>query len=408
VSKTSVFTSESVTQGHPDKMCDQISDGVVDAFLYLDHGASVSAECAVATGLVFLAVTAASTVSLDPAGVARKVIREIGYTEEQGFDPENASVITNLAHRPPIREPDTDRDLTEEEIDARVASDQASVFGYACTHTPERMPAPIALAHRLARRLDEARRQKALPYLGPDGKIQVAVQFEERRPVRIHTVVVNVQHTTAVGGVGSPGGAHRRLEGDIREAVVRPVLEQAPLGFDAHTRLFVNPGGAFLVGGPRRDAGLTGRKNTVDTYGGYTRHGGGALSGKNPDHIDRLGSYVARYAARNVVAGGLAQECEVHLAYAIGQARPLAVAVETHGTGVAPDEALARVLEKTIDLRPAAVLHRFGLTQLPMVHDGAFYVRLAAYGHFGRTDLDVPWEREDQAPALGRAARQLG
>ncbi len=407
MSKTSVFTSESVTQGHPDKMCDQISDAVIDAFLYLDPEARVSAECAVATGLVFLAVTAASAVSVDPAGVARQVIRDIGYSDEQGFDPENASVITNFAHRPG-RDPAPDVESTEEELDAGVASDQASVFGYACTHTPERMPAPIALAHRLARRLDQARREKAVPYLGPDGKVQVAVQFEDRRPVRIHTVVINVQHTTAVGAPGTSTATRRRLEGDIRDAVLRPALDRTELSFDAEARLFVNPGGAFLVGGPRRDAGLTGRKNMVDTYGGYTRHGGGALSGKNPDHIDRLGAYVARYAARTLVAAELARECEVHLAYAIGQARPLAVSVETYGSGVASDTDLARVLQETIDLRPAAVVHHLGLRQLPIRHEGSFYARLAAYGHFGRTDLDVPWEREDRVEALKRAARRLG
>src|SRR5262245_57157910 len=284
-----------------------------------------------------------------------------------------------------------------------VASDQASVFGYACTHTPERMPLPVALAHRLARRLDEARLTRALSYLGPDGKTLVAVEFEGRRPVGLHTVVISVQTS---GGRRAPSTS-RELEGDIRRAVVGPVLDEAGVEF-GRARLFVNPGGPFVVGGPRRDAGLTGRKNMVDTYGGYTRHGGGALSGKNPDHIDRLGAYVARYAARNLVAAELARECEVHLAYAIGQARPLAVSVETYGTGAAPDPDLARILQETIDLRPTAVVHHMGLRQLPIRHDGSFYARLAAYGHFGRTDLDVPWEREDRVEALKEAARHLG
>jgi len=396
-----VFTSESVTRGHPDKICDQISDGVVDAFLYLDPQAQVSAECAVATGLVFLAVTSLSSVSVDPAEVARKVIRDIGYTEAQGFDPENASVITSLAQRTPHGGRSVIGDVPNE-LDAMVASDQASVFGYACTHTPERMPLPVALAHRLARRLDEARLTRALSYLGPDGKTLVAVEFEGRRPVGLHTVVISVQTS---GGRRAPSTS-RELEGDIRRAVVGPVLDEAGVEF-GRARLFVNPGGPFVVGGPRRDAGLTGRKNTIDTYGGYSRHGGGALSGKDPDHIDRLGAYAARHVAANLVAAGLCRECEVHLAYAIGQAQPLTVSVQSFGTGTIPDEALARTVEDTMDLRPAAVLKQFRLRELPAQHDGVFYTRLASYGHFGRRDLEVPWESGDQSAALARAARQL-
>ena len=402
MNRRTVFTSESVTRGHPDKICDQISDAVVDAFLYLDSEAQVSAECAVATGLVFLAVTSRASVSVDPAEVARKVIRDIGYTEAQGFDPENASVITSLAHRPPHGARSV-RDAGDE-LDAMVASDQASVFGYACTHTPERMPLPIALAHRLARRLDEARRTKALSYLGPDGKTLVAVEFEGRRPVGLHTVVISVQTT---GGRKGASGTGAQLEDDIRQAVLGPVLDDAGIEFSRRARLFVNPGGPFEVGGPRRDAGLTGRKNTVDTYGGYSRHGGGALSGKDPDHIDRLGAYAARHAASNLVAAGLCAECEVHLAYAIGQAHPLTVSVQTFGTGVAPDEVLARVVEETMDLRPAAILKQFRLRELPAQHEGHFYTRLASYGHFGRRDLEVPWESEAQRTDLARAARQL-
>jgi S-adenosylmethionine synthetase len=403
VSNRNVFTSESVMRGHPDKICDQISDGVVDAFLYLDPDAQVSAECAVATGLVFLAVTSLSSVSVDPAEVARKVIRDIGYTEAQGFDPENASVITSLAQRTPHGGRSVIGDA-DNELDAMVASDQASVFGYACTHTPERMPLPIAVAHRLARRLDEVRRTKALSYLGPDGKTLVAVEFEGRRPVRLHTVVISVQTTAGRKG---PGGAGRELEDDIRKAVLGPVLDEAGIEFGRTARLFVNPGGPFVVGGPRRDAGLTGRKNTIDTYGGYSRHGGGALSGKDPDHIDRLGAYAARHVASNLVAAGLCGECEVHLAYAIGQAQPLTVSVQTFGTGVTPDEVLARVVEETMDLRPAAILKQFRLRELPAQHEGVFYTRLASYGHFGRRDLEVPWENEDQRAALARAAREL-
>jgi S-adenosylmethionine synthetase len=357
----------------------------------------------VATGLVFLAVTSLSSVSVDPAEVARKVIRDIGYTEAQGFDPENASVITSLAQRTPHGGRSVVGDA-DDELDAMVASDQASVFGYACTHTPERMPLPIALAHRLARQLDEVRRTKALSHLGPDGKTLVAVEFEGRRPVRLHTVVISVQ-TSATRK--RPAGTGRQLDDDIRNAVLNPVLETMGLEFGRTARLFVNPGGPFVVGGPRRDAGLTGRKNTVDTYGGYSRHGGGALSGKDPDHIDRLGAYAARHVAANLVAADLCAECEVHLAYAIGQAQPLTVSVQTFGTGVAPDEVLARVVEETMDLRPAAILKQLRLRELPAQHDGRFYARLAAYGHFGRRDLEVPWESEDHRTALTRAARAL-
>jgi S-adenosylmethionine synthetase len=277
------------------------------------------------------------------------------------------------------------------------------VFGYACRHTPERMPLAIAVAHRLARRLDQVRREKVLPYLGPDGKVLVAVEFEERRPVRIHTIVVNVQHTDATAW-----GSRARLDEDIRVAVVHPVLVDVGLEVDSAARLFVNPGGPFVVGGPRRDGGLTGRKNTVDTYGGYVRHGGGALSGKDPDHVDRMGIYAARYVARNLVGAGLVAECEVHLAYAIGQAEPLTVSVESYETGVLPDERLATVVRESLDLRPRAVVEHLGLRKLPAGHDGAFYVRLAAYGHLGRPDIDVPWERDDHVQVFRACAERLG
>jgi S-adenosylmethionine synthetase len=395
VSRRRVFASESVTRGHPDKICDQVSDAIVDAVLYLDPAARVSAECAVASGLVFLAVTTDREVPVDPAGIARQAIREIGYDPRHGFDPDDASIVTSFLSRPRGARP-----APETPPDATPASDQASVFGYACIHTPERMPVPIALAHRLARRLDEVRRVGVLPYLGPDGKVLVAVEFEGRRPVRVHTVVVNVQHE----GVTAAGATPATIEGDIREAVIRPVLDDARLELDAAPRVFVNPGGAFLVGGPRRDAGLTGRKGAVDTYGGHVRHGGSALSGKDPDHIDRLGAYAARHVARNIVAARLALECEVHIAYAIGEATPLAASVETFGTGVVADEALEKLVRETLDLRPQAVVRHLELRQLPARHDGAFYVRLAAYGHFGRVDLDAPWEREDRARDLECAA----
>jgi S-adenosylmethionine synthetase len=408
MARHTVFSSESVTRGHPDKICDQISDALVDAFLYLDPDAKVSAECAVATGLVFLAVNSVAAMTVDLVEVAREVIADIGYTEANGFDPDTCSVFTNVSHHPVI-DGDRRRRTPARPSTPSGASHQASVFGYANTDTSERMPLPILLGHRLARRLDEVRHDKVLPYLAPDGKTLVAVEFEDGRPTRVHTVIVNVQHTEALGSLDGSAAGRRRLDGDIREAVLAPVFATAPVQLDTATRILVNPTGEFLVGGPRRDAGLTGRKNMVDTYGGYARHGGGALSGKDPAHIDRLGAYVARYVARNVVAAELARSCEVHLSYAIGEAHPLAVSVDTFATGAVPDEVIERAIIDSIDLRPARIVERFRLCDLPVLNGGKFYRILAAYGHFGRTDLDLPWEREDRTAALmdavGRGSR---
>ena len=388
MARRTIFSSESVTRGHPDKICDQIADGILDAFLDQDPGAEVAAECAVSTGLVFLAVNSVANVSADVTRIARDVIRDIGYSAQSGFDPDTCSVVTSVSHRTPDRrrgsEPPTH---------------QASLFGYACLDTPERMPLPIVLAHGLARQLDHARQKGKVPYLAPDGKTLVAVEFEDHQPTRIHTVIVSVQHSPALDRPS-------RLEADIRDTVLPAVFDHAPIGLDRRTKVLINPGGAFLVGGPRRDAGLTGRKNVVDTYGGFARQGGGALSGKDPDHVDRFGAYAARYMARNVVAAGLASRCEVHLSYGVGEEHPLAVTAETFGTG--DDEQIERALARLIDLRPNAIVDRFGLRALTGHHGGEFYRRLAAYGHFGRTDLDIPWEREDLVGALGGAARRAG
>jgi S-adenosylmethionine synthetase len=388
VARRTTFSSESVTRGHPDKICDQIADAIVDAFLFQDPAAEVAAEGAISTGLVFLAVNSVAKASVDVTRVARDVIADIGYTAASGFDPDTCSVVTSVSHRVP------DHAATQR-------SQQASLFGYACLDTPERMPLPIVLAHGLARRVDEVRSKGVLPYLAPDGKTMVAVEFEDARPTRIHTVVISVQHTAALDRAG-------RLEADLREAVLGPVFAAAPLAPDRHTKVLINPGGAFLVGGPRRDAGLTGRKNVVDTYGGFARQGGGALSGKDPSHVDRFGAYVARYMARNVVAAELARRCEVQLSYGVGEEHPLAVSVETFGTGAVPDERIERVLDSLVDLRPAAVVEALGLRTLPERHGGAFYQALAAYGQVGRTDLDVPWEREDLVAGLRRAATRKG
>lgn len=388
MARRTIFSSESVTRGHPDKICDQLADAIVDAFLFQDPRAEVAAEGAIATGLVFLAVNSVGHASVDVTRVARDVITGIGYTPESGFDPDTCSVVTSVSHRTP--------DSAETQ-----RSQQASLFGYACLDTPERMPLPIMLAHGLARRLDEVRGKGVLPYLAPDGKTLVAVEFEDARPTRIHTVIVSVQHTAALDSRG-------RLEHDIRETVLTPVFAGAPLGPDRRTKVLINPGGAFLVGGPRRDAGLTGRKNVADTYGGFARQGGGALSGKDPSHVDRFGAYAARYIARNVVAAGLARRCEVQLSYGVGEEQPLAVTVETFGTGSVPDERIERLLDGVVDLRPAAVVATLRLRELPGQRGGEFYHALAAYGQVGRTDLDAPWEREDLAARLREAAGRKG
>jgi len=388
MARRTIFSSESVTRGHPDKICDQLADAIVDAFLFQDPRAEVAAEGAIATGLVFLAVNSVGHASVDVTRIARDVITDIGYRLESGFDPDTCSVVTSVSHRAP--------DPAEAQ-----RSQQASLFGYACLDTPERMPLPIVLAHGLARRLDEVRGKRVLPYLAPDGKTLVAVEFEDARPTRIHTVIVSVQHTAALD-------SRERLQEDIREAVLTPVFAAAPLAPDRRTKVLINPGGAFLVGGPRRDAGLTGRKNVADTYGGFARQGGGALSGKDPSHVDRFGAYVARYIARNVVAAGLARRCEVQISYGVGEEQPLAVTVDTFGTGMVPDERIERLLEGVIDLRPAAVVTSMGLRELPEQRGGEFYRALAAYGQIGRRDVDAPWEREDLAAGLRQAAGRKG
>ncbi len=388
MARRTIFSSESVTRGHPDKICDQVADGIVDAFLAQDPRAEVAAECAVSTGLVFLAVNSVAEVSVDVTRIAREVIADIGYSTESGFDPETCSVVTSVSHRTP-------------DNGSAQRTQQASLFGYACLDTPERMPLPIALAHGLARRVDEVRQKGVLPYLAPDGKTLVAVEFEDDQPVRIHTVIVSVQHTPALDRPG-------RLESDLREAVLPAVFDPAPLAPDKRTKVLINPGGAFLVGGPRRDAGLTGRKTVVDTYGGFARQGGGALSGKDPAHVDRFGAYAARYMARNVVAAGLARRCEVQLSYGVGEEHPLAVTVQTFGTGTRPDQQIERALVNLVDLRPASIVETFSLRVLPERRGGEFYRALAAYGHFGRTDLDIPWEREDLVASLRKAAGRAG
>lgn len=384
-----IFTSESVTPGHPDKLCDQISDAAIDAFLRQDAGARAVVECAVATGVVFLAARFAADAAVDLPSLARKVIADAGYLDGR-FDARNCSILTSLVELPAaMREPPSD-DLDEAAIESRVAQDQANVFGYACRETTELMPLPISLAHRLARALDKGREGAA--WLLPDGKTQVSVQYRDGRAARIHGISLNA----AV----APGTSSATVEERLRALAVDALRDDEPRP-DAQTIIYINAGGPYETGGPARHAGLTGRKNGIDAYGEIARQSGAALSGKDPSRIDRIGAYAARHAAKNVVAAGLAERCEVHLAYAIGSARPLSLSVETFGTGRVADTAIAQRLAAVADFRPAAIAHRFALRTRPAsAGENGFYRPLAVYGHFGRVDLDLPWEATDLADAL--------
>jgi S-adenosylmethionine synthetase len=385
-----ILTSESVTRGHPDKLCDQVSDAIVDRFLTDDPMARIRAECAIATGVVFIAARFASTAQVDIPDVARHVIREVGY--EQGeFDATRCTIMTSLNEAPlsPLYRHD-ERVFTDDQIEALTVENQVTTFGFACTQTPARMPLPIWLAHRLARRLADV----GLEYLSPDGKTQVGVEYRERRAHRIHSIALMASQREA----GRP--APDVLRRDLIEQVIAPVFAEEGVRPDDQTRIFVNPDGTLVGGGPAAHSGLTGRKNAVDTYGEYSRNSGDALSGKDPLRIDRIGAYAARHAAKNVVAAGLAEECEVQLSYSIGVSRPVSVQVETFGTGTIDDATLAHRLEQRFDFRLGSIMRRFDLRHLPAKRGGSFYRLVAAYGQVGRTDLDLPWESTTEARAL--------
>jgi len=389
-----VLTSESVTQGHPDKLCDQISDAIVDRFLEHDPLSRIRAECAIATGVVFIAARFASTAQVDIPDVARRVIRQVGY--EQGeFDATRCTIMTSLSEHPlnPLRRQD-ERHFTDDQIEALTVDNQATAFGFACTQTMALMPLPIWLAHRLARRLAEVRQDRALVYLSPDGKTQVGVEYRDRKPHRIHSIALMASQREA----GRP--RPEELRRDLIESVITPVFAEEAVRPDAHTRIFVNPEGTLVGGGPAVHAGLTGRKNAVDTYGEYSRNSGDALSGKDPLRIDRVGAYAARHAAKNIVAAGLASECEVQLSYSIGLSRPVSIQVETFGTGTVDDATLAHRLEHRFDFRLGGIVRRFDLRRLPAARQGIFYRPLAAYGQVGSVDLDLPWEYVDDADSL--------
>ncbi len=392
-----IFSSESVTEGHPDKLCDRISDALVGQYLRRDPLARVTAECAVSTGILFVAVRLASDAVVDVPFVARDVIRDIGYERDgsQTFNARDCTVMTTLSEfdRSPLEAVD-EMAMTHADIDRVVARDQVTVFGFACTHTPTLMPLPVWLAHKLARRLAAVRREH-LPELLPDGKTQVSVEFRDRRPARIHGLtVVTTQRDVRAGDAD-------RLRARVREFVIEGAFADEEIRPDARTRIAINPEGVFAGGGPAAHSGLTGRKTAVDTYGEYARHSGAALSGKDPSRIDRVGAYAARHAARNVVAAGLATECEVQLTYAIGLSAPVSVQVETFGTSPIDEGEVERRVRAACDFRPAAIVRRFGLRRLPPARPDGFYVTLAAYGHVGRIDIELPWEQTDLVDVLG-------
>ena len=396
--KDFIFTSESVTEGHPDKLCDQISDAIVDQFLRHDPYSRVVTECAVATAIVFIAARFQSDASVDFTKIARQVIKQLGY-HQPSFSAKTCSIVSSLQELQEI--PPTDyrhfdaEKLSEAQIEQIPVKNQATVFGFACRQTPALMPLPIWLAHRLAKRLMEVREQNILPYLSPDGKTQVGVEYRERQPYRIHSITVIASQNYASQ---SHLPSFEQFQDEIREAVIKGMFELESLKPDENTQIFINPDGPFIGGGPATHSGVTGRKNAIDTYGEYCRHSGASLSGKDPTRIDRVGSYAARYAAKNLVAAGLADECEVQLSYSIGLAHPVSIQVETFGTAKVPEAEITALLEQHFDFRLAGIIRQFNLRSLPALIKGGFYKKLAAYGHVGRTDLGlIPWEQTDKA-----------
>ncbi len=388
-----VFSSGSVTAGHPDKLCDQISDAVVDHHLRTDPFCRISAECAVAKGILFLAVRQSSNASVDAADVARQVIDRVGYREPP-FAAKTCSIMTTIDEALEGRATADERGMTGEEIEAVTATQQGSLFGYACRQSPDMLPLPIWLAHRLARRLSALPSEADCGYLSPDGQVQVAVEYRGRVPARIHGITL----VTAVRDRAT--ATEDRLCRDLMERVVAPAFADQPIAPDDQTRILVNPGGTPLIGGPNNHAGLTGRKTAIDTYGEYVRNSSAAMSGKGPDRIDRIGAYAARHAAKNVVAAELAEECEVQLSYAIGQTRPVSVHVDSFGSGVISDREILERVRRTFDFRPAAITARFDLRRQPERAGGPFYERLAAFGQIGRSDIALPWEDTGMADRL--------
>ncbi len=389
-----LFTSESVTEGHPDKICDQVSDGVLDAILAKDPMARVACETATTTGIVFVMGEITTSAYVDIESVVRDTLREIGYNRAKfGFDSETCSVITSIHGQSPDIALGVDKayEAKKGEDDSRFdtgAGDQGMMFGFACDETEELMPMPISLAHKLTIALTQARKSGKLPYLRPDGKSQVTVEYEDDKPVRVDTVVISTQH--------SPDVEQQTIYNDVLENIIKKVIPAELL--DEKTKYYINPTGRFVIGGPQGDSGLTGRKIIVDTYGGYAAHGGGAFSGKDPTKVDRSACYAARYVAKNVVASGIAKKCEVQLAYAIGVAKPVSILVNTYGTAKISDEEITKIIQDNFDLRPAAIIETFDLRR-------PIYKQTAAYGHFGRTDIDLPWEKTDKIDVFKNAVK---
>ena len=382
-----LFTSESVTEGHPDKICDQIYDSILDAILAQDPNAHVACECATTTGMVLVMGEITTSAYVPISDIVRKKVVEIGYDRAKyGFDGHSCSVLVSLDEQSPDIAQGVNREVDEDQG----AGDQGMMFGYACDETAEYMPLAISLAHKLTRRLSEVRKDGTLPYLRPDGKAQVTIEYDDDRAERIEAVVVSTQHTPEV--------SQEQIYADLVEHVIRPVLPKGML--DDATKIYVNPTGRFVVGGPQGDSGLTGRKIIVDTYGGYAHHGGGAFSGKDPSKVDRSAAYAMRHVAKNLVAAGLAKKCEVGVAYAIGVAKPVSVFVDSYGTGKYSDDVLAGLVNRVFDLRPAAIIRDLDLKR-------PIYAQVASYGHFGRHDLDLPWEKLDKVEALKSAAKEM-
>jgi S-adenosylmethionine synthetase len=403
LSKRYLFTSESVTEGHPDKICDQISDTILDALLTQDDRSRVAAEVVVNTGLVLITGEITSKANVNYIDLARQKIAEIGYTDaDNGFSSNSCSVLVALDEQSPdiaqgvTAAQERRENLSDDELDQIGAGDQGLMFGYACNETPELMPMPISLSHRISRRLAMVRKTGELPYLRPDGKTQVSVIYENGKPVGIDTILISTQHTPSIGKIDDNAAIQKTIKSALWEAVVTPAFEDIEVKPDKHTKFLVNPTGKFVIGGPQGDAGLTGRKIIVDTYGGYSRHGGGAFSGKDPTKVDRSAAYACRHVAKNIVAAGLADKCEVQVSYAIGVAHPVSILVETFGTGKIEEEKLLELVKQNFELRPAGIIQALNLHRLPAENGGRFYQNVAAYGHFGRADLVLPWEKTDK------------